>query len=771
MTSADAGVSPQTTLAIILGANEFQRSPNLESTPAFGRSANDFMLYLLDTEGFGLPVANLLNLFDSPKPPSEILEEISAFLISRQQEMKEVFGVRDLIVYYTGHGGFTPTKEYFLAVSVTRHKLEGGTSLRMSDFAATIKEAARNLRRYIILDCCFSAAAFKEFQSAPLSAVHVQTMESFPKEGTTLLCSSSSRTVSIAPDGAKHTMFSGALLDVLRKGVPMIESSLSMEQVGAHIKERIKDLYPDEAVRPEVLSPDQRVEDIALVPVFPNVFMRQKSVKDETNHLARGLRATKADFGNQWEQRLYDTGNMGDISDRLKNALKNADNFLCLSDVFGFSLYQLGEELVDAFEDDGYIPYVIGERDRYRSSALSTCLLYLWKAGLIPPDITEIIRARLFDIRDKMPPNDTRQPRIKNKDDFAAWCVSEGASVWSTSMAIIALIESRTEPNLTQDEMLAVSTLWLVRQQCKKTGGWSFQKNQNSVPTIPMTALAIRALSNATTLPSVTAKMRSQINASLTSGYNYLRNNMIYKGTEAYWNFDDQPSLTATVWALQAFECDHRGNNHDLPIKVILNTALAMIPTSNAEWKSECFVKEPVTKYSHQKNFFTFMPSLISPLLAYGISPLEPKIVSVVKQLMNTGQDHWRIKEYHLSPCTFTHAMALNTLVNWCVLMQKAMAVGFFPIKHAGEDPPQCPIYYHDSSRCYASGQLRIRTILIVTLLLLILVLCLCIPSVKLSLIFMTKLLNSGWGIAIFGGVPASLIAAYIYQRIQAKKK
>lgn len=461
---------------------------------------------------------------------------------------------------------------------------------------------------------------------------------------------------------------------------------------------------------------------------------------------------------------------MSDINDRLLNTLMNANMFLCLSDVFGFSLYQLGEELVNSFEDDGNIPYVIGEPIRYRSSALSTCLLYLWKAGLLPSDINEIIRLRLFEIRDKMPPQDSRSPRIKDADDAAAWCVSEGASVWSTSMALIALTESRTQSNLTQDNVLAESSLWLVRQQCKNSGGWPFQKHHNSEPTIPMSALAIRALSNASTLPSITPLMRSQIEASLTSGYQYLLKHMIKKGEKAYWCFDDQPSLTATVWALQAFECNHLKNKHNLPINALLNAALSMIPATFTEWKSECFVKNPVSKYSHQKTFFTFMPSLISPLLSYGVSPLEPKIVNVVMQLMHSGKNHWRIKEYNMDPCTFTHAMALNALVTWCVHMQKTMAVGFFPINQKQKEIPQCPIYYHDTSRCFARGYLKFQALLITALIALVLTLCVNIPSVKSVIISLFKLLNSAWGMTLLGGTGASLLAAYIYQRVQKEK-
>lgn len=293
MTGAEPIVDPTATLAVIIGAKEFPHSPALNASEAFSRSAGDFREYLLSPNGFGLPASNLLDLFNSQKAPSEMLVDIASFLVARQQAVPQEAGIRDILLYYVGHGGFSTSKEYFLAVSATRQKMEGATSLRMSDLASTIRESSRRLRKFIILDCCFSAAAFKEFQSAPLTAARVQTMDAFPKEGTTLLCSSSSRTVSISPDRAYYTMFSGALLSVLRDGDPECEASLSIEQVGTLVKERIAEAYADEGVRPEVHSPDQRTEDIARVPVFPNAAVRLLSLRRHVSSMQTDLKSTK----------------------------------------------------------------------------------------------------------------------------------------------------------------------------------------------------------------------------------------------------------------------------------------------------------------------------------------------------------------------------------------------------------------------------------------------------------------------------------------------
>jgi formylglycine-generating enzyme required for sulfatase activity len=260
-------VTAPTTLAILLGGSAWPKSPQLAASAAFATSARGFRDYLTDARGFGLPDSNVLDLFDSTRTAPEIVEEIQNYL---RQRMSAQPSPRDLFLYYTGHGGFISGRDYFLAVRSTIEGLEGTSSIRVSDLAAALRNAARDVRRFLILDCCFAAAAFREFQSTPGAAARLQTLDAFPRRGTTLLCSSSSRSVSIAPEGESYTMFSGALLDVLRHGDPSLETPLSLEDVGFRVGDLIRRKYEDRGVRPEVHSPDQRDEDIARIPIFPN---------------------------------------------------------------------------------------------------------------------------------------------------------------------------------------------------------------------------------------------------------------------------------------------------------------------------------------------------------------------------------------------------------------------------------------------------------------------------------------------------------------------
>ena len=265
-------VEPQTTLAIVLGASDFPRSPNLHGGEIFAQSATGFAAFLMAPDGFGLPNDNLLNLFDSPLSPDDIDDAVGEFLDLRREQLSDRGApAKDVIVYYVGHGGFTrKDKKYYLATRTTRQEAEGASSIRMSDFATTLTEHARELRRYLILDCCFAATAFIEFQSGIADATRRKTLDEFPERGTAMLCASSSQDFALAPRSLRRTMFSDALLTVLATGIPEAPLRLSLEEIGAAVRQFIRVTYAGEGVRPEVSSPDQREGRVADIPLFPN---------------------------------------------------------------------------------------------------------------------------------------------------------------------------------------------------------------------------------------------------------------------------------------------------------------------------------------------------------------------------------------------------------------------------------------------------------------------------------------------------------------------
>jgi serine phosphatase RsbU (regulator of sigma subunit) len=258
------------TLAIVIGASEFPYCPTLGGGDAFSNSAEDVHGYLHQPKGLNLPPADVLNLFDDRRPAGELLEEIDTFLIKRQGR-KTSTKAEGLLVYYVGHGGFTRDgQEYFLTVRSTRTGLEGPSSIRINDLGHVIKNNARFFCQYLILDCCFSAQAYKTFQSGPGQAAVARTLDSIPTKGTALLCSSGPKEAFLAPEGCAHTMFSEALLNVLKTGDPKFSEFLSLYDVRDLIDRQLRDTYQDERVTPEVHCPNQPEGDLSRLPLFPN---------------------------------------------------------------------------------------------------------------------------------------------------------------------------------------------------------------------------------------------------------------------------------------------------------------------------------------------------------------------------------------------------------------------------------------------------------------------------------------------------------------------
>lgn len=286
-------------LAVILGASSFPKSPKLAESKAFYLSAVDVKDYFSHENGLAIPRSNILQLFDDSRAPSDQLIEIAEFLSRKLGKLRNEGSLAEaLIFYYIGHGLFTRgDQKYCLAVRSTNELNESATSIRTSDLASVIKERAAFVRRYLILDCCFSASIYGEFQSSPLNAARIQIQHELPERGTSLLCSSNAREASLAPKGRDHTMFSGALIKAFRQGHSGYGPRLSFSEPKALVEENLRSEYPDSWVRPEVLSPDQREGDIASqISLFPNpAYVEPGQAADRSTANARRERDRQAE--------------------------------------------------------------------------------------------------------------------------------------------------------------------------------------------------------------------------------------------------------------------------------------------------------------------------------------------------------------------------------------------------------------------------------------------------------------------------------------------
>ena len=384
--------------------------------------------------------------------------------------------------------------------------------------------------------------------------------------------------------------------------------------------------------------------------------------------------------------------------DQVFDYITTADSWLNINDAFGsVRIRELMQPLIDSINDDGGVSYVLGEPKRYRTSTLATVLDALFDVKLLPLAAVHQMQKHLYDLKDSFSPLDAADDKInKLPEDVPAWGIDETPSVWTTSMAIITLVNTGFASNDATDRdivrSLRDSVYWLT-EQAYSDGGWGYQKYNDSdscKSSVPMTALAMKAIilaQNDGQIFNFDAKSNHRFNkitATIQKGKEYLiQQKKEREDKYVYWEYDNKEGVSVTTWVLETLSllaksslpCYRPEDFEPLKIKII-NYIYSQLPDDNglqSYCQSEKFFvakKSDGLKYKpslrDDKAFYTFKPFIISKLLDLGESPYNPKIVLIVKWLLENREQHWIIEEYNSSsPCSISAAMAINVIVKW----------------------------------------------------------------------------------------------------------
>jgi hypothetical protein len=293
-------LSPTATAAIVFGAHDWTEA-GLGVSPSFRQSAKGVSQFLTDSEGLGLDPALVLDLFDSRETASEQLSEIKETLDKLLQE-RRTHGqpVTDLLVYYVGHGQTDDQGHLSLLVRRSRRGIEVETGIRAPDLARVLKIAAPQQRRVIVLDCCFSEAAARGFLGMAsldqaFAAIAAKDLDdATPQRGTLLLCSSPLREVSMASANAQRTLFTGAILDVLRGGSAGGPSLLSMADLRDAAYQVMLETFGANAPRPVIHQTNATYGDLTRIPAFRNRFLNVSDASPLTPGMPLGERLAVA---------------------------------------------------------------------------------------------------------------------------------------------------------------------------------------------------------------------------------------------------------------------------------------------------------------------------------------------------------------------------------------------------------------------------------------------------------------------------------------------
>ena len=385
------------------------------------------------------------------------------------------------------------------------------------------------------------------------------------------------------------------------------------------------------------------------------------------------------------------------LQDIIKQHIQTIDREIDMEGISGKTLLQWLTPLLDSMTEDGAVPYLIGKKERYRASPLSSTLEWMIMANLLPREAISIFQDKLVYLRDSGQPGDPSIV-IKNKlpEDSEGWSISEGVSIWSTSVAIIALFDPYQLWEK-HKQVIKEAVLWLASQRNIAEDGWAYQNHINcSVNTI-MTALALRAIAMAMQKCAeldFSPDEESSLKSALKGGFYYLKNHICQdkKKAQVYWQFQNEAHCTATVWSLLAlYELSKLEGNEEV-LKFYqehhisaLRFVVSKMPQKSTRWMDEKMVEEGGAKYNKHKNYYSFCAVLLPQLFTLGLSPFHPKVISQIQWLIKNPEE-WKIANYDKSKISsFTYAMVLSTIVLWaksvgrvqskCLLLEKN---GFF---------------------------------------------------------------------------------------------
>ncbi|NUT38627.1 MAG: hypothetical protein HOV86_01465 [Thermoactinospora sp.] len=191
---------PSRSRAVLLGVAEYADAA-IEPIPAVERNLRDLKHVL--GESFTADNCEILRPEFADRPAAQV-----ARLGKNAEDM--------FLVYYCGHAARGSDGELMLTLSDTVWEELEYTGLRIGELRKAIMESNARIR-VLVLDCCFSGSAIHPVLDAGVSNAII---DAAGIEGAFILTSSAANLPSNAPAGRTYTTFTGAMLDILRNGIP-----------------------------------------------------------------------------------------------------------------------------------------------------------------------------------------------------------------------------------------------------------------------------------------------------------------------------------------------------------------------------------------------------------------------------------------------------------------------------------------------------------------------------------------------------------------------
>ncbi|MFD0273113.1 hypothetical protein ACFVHB_04255 [Kitasatospora sp. NPDC127111] len=206
--------------------------PRLPDLPSAATTACDMAATLVEACGM---TPEQVTLLVDPSTGGEVVAVV-------EEAVAEARG--PVLFYFVGHGVLSTSEELYVATSASTGagRVAGAVHFR------TIRDVLSGCPHptAVILDCCFSGLADVG------GGLRRDPFVSARPRGSFLLTSASGYDRSYAPEGRRHTRFSGELLRLIREGHPGAPARLTLEAVYI----RLDQLFANTDVRPHRQSSD-----------------------------------------------------------------------------------------------------------------------------------------------------------------------------------------------------------------------------------------------------------------------------------------------------------------------------------------------------------------------------------------------------------------------------------------------------------------------------------------------------------------------------------
>lgn len=361
---------------------------------------------------------------------------------------------------------------------------------------------------------------------------------------------------------------------------------------------------------------------------------------------------------------------------------------------FNFSFYDKAKDLIAGMQDDGSVQYSVGNQERFRTTPTASTLDALYLANLLPESVRHKMQDWIYSSRQD-PCDHPKGGHVPDAKDEPGWSRNEGVSVWTTSKALGTLIMTGyyDRPEISQREEIMQTTYaaleWLVDQEYKE-GGWGFQHAPDMeacLPCVTMTALALKVITkfllesfkNGSPIKlnhDLKRKLRNAKSKGITYLLKTMKENKELK--HVYWEYNNEPSLTGTVWVLDFINVAQEQGEQELykRRKEIVSYCVSRLPSGPTEYegfREEVFFMGGITKYKDvpiREKFFAYLPYHIPVILQSGVNlnADENKRIQVCIHALTRGKEsYWYGKDAKGSyqQLCFARAMALSVVAFW----------------------------------------------------------------------------------------------------------